>query len=85
MSNRRRYTALDMNLKTIPPRPLVQLELPLQEQAGDLNASQSRALAAKLERWAHQLRVKAAILDAHAQPRPRRGLRPLVRRRLALN
>jgi hypothetical protein len=71
--------------KPIASRPLVQLELPLQQQAGDLNAAQSRFLAAKFERWAHQLRMKAAILEAHAAPRPRRGLRVLPPRRLVLN
>jgi hypothetical protein len=78
-------TSAGLNPKITSSRPLVQLELSLQEQAGDLNAAQSRAMASRLERWAHQLRVKAAILEAHSKPRPRRALKPLWPRRLLLN
>ena len=74
-----------VNMKSPPIRPLVQLELDLQEQAGDLNAAECRALASKLARWAHQLRVKAAVLEAHEAPQPRPALRALCRRRLLLN
>jgi len=73
------------NQKTISSRPLVQLELPLQQQAGDLNASESRALAGKLERWAHQLRVKAAVLDAHFSRPSLPRLKRLPLSRLILN
>jgi hypothetical protein len=74
-----------INHNAISPRPLVQLELDLEQQVGDLNAAESRALAAKLVRWAHQLQVKASVLESHALPQPKRSLRRLCERQLRLN
>lgn len=64
----------------------VKMEPELEEEAGALTASQRRIMAQKLERWVHQLRVSAKILDRDALPRPgRSSLRSLPRRRLSLN
>ena len=61
------------------------MELPLEIKAGLYNAAQCRALASKLARWAHQLTVKAAVLEARSgqksPPRPKF----LNRRQAALN
>jgi hypothetical protein len=66
-------------------RKRIVLEPELEEIAKDLNASQRRALAGKLERWANELRVSAVILDRDAEPRPRPSLKRLSSRRLLLN
>lgn len=75
-----------VGMKTIiPPRPLVQLELELEAQAGGLDALHCRILAAKLSRWSHQLQVKARVLESHSGPRPRPFLKRLSKRKLFLN
>lgn len=69
-------------------RVRVTLEPTLEEQVKLMSPSKRRQLAAVYERWAHQLRVSAAILDLEKksqQPSPRRSLKPLPRRRQLLN
>src|SRR5437867_1591492 len=44
------------------------VEPQLEENVGDLNADQRLNVARKLERWAHQLRVSAVIMEADAIP-----------------
>lgn len=63
----------------------VRLEPELEEIAALLTAPQRRIMAAKLSRWARELMVSAAIIDADATGYRRPSLRPLTRRRLALN
>lgn len=63
----------------------VKLEPELEAEAMLLTPAQRIQMAAKLERWARQLRVSAFILRADAEPKPRPSLRALPRRRLALN
>jgi hypothetical protein len=57
-----------------PKRPLVILEPTLELQACVLSPAERRSLARVYARWAHQLRVSAAILEAHAAPKPKRKL-----------
>ena len=61
------------------------LEPKLELQASCLNACQCRQLARVYDRWAHQLKMKAAILDVDAAPPPRRVLRRLPTQKLLLN
>jgi hypothetical protein len=63
----------------------IRMEPELEELAGDLNPSQRRGMAAKLERWAHELRVTAFALERQAAPRPRRVLPRLSRARQTWN
>lgn len=50
----------------------VRLEPGLEEHAGELTPAQRLEMAAKLERWAHQLRVSAKVLtDPKKRPRMR--------------
>ena len=64
---------------------LVILEPGLEEQAVGLNATQCRKLAGVYERWAHQLRVKAKILDRVHGPRAKPQLPKLSRAKTLLN
>jgi hypothetical protein len=48
----------------------VRLEPALEEKVGKMTAAQRRILAALYERWAHQLRLSAAIMDRDASPKP---------------
>ena len=67
-----------VTMKNQTPRsPLVQLELALEAKAGGYDAGQCRRLAEKLSRWAHQLTVKAKVLESHLS-RPSRPP-PLVK------
>jgi hypothetical protein len=63
----------------------ITLEPALEELAGNLTPHQRVMLAKKFFRWSKQLYVSAHILRRHAAPPPRPGLRPVPRRRLALN
>ena len=63
----------------------VVLEPELEEEAALMTPSQRRAFAATLERWAHQLRVSAFILEQRAGLRLQPSLKPLPRRRLRWN
>ena len=63
----------------------VTLEPELEEEARLLTATQRREFAGKLERWARQLRVSAAILDRVSGPKPPPSLAYVSRRRLLLN
>jgi len=61
------------------------LEPDLEEIAGHLTAHERAMLAKKLFRWSKQLYVSVRIMRRDSETRPRPSLRPLVRRRLALN
>jgi hypothetical protein len=63
----------------------ITLEPALEELAGHLTAHQRAMLAKKFFRWSKQLYVSARILRRVAEPPPRPALRPVPRRRLALN
>lgn len=69
---------------SVMPRRIV-LEPLLEEQALLLNPRQRRALARVYERWAHQLLISAAILEADERRPKRHPLRRLPARKLALN
>jgi hypothetical protein len=75
-----------MNNPNPPPkRKLIQLELELEFIAGNYDAAKCRAVAKVYIRWAHQLEIKASVLDAHARPVPRPVLPRLSRRKLLRN
>lgn len=63
----------------------VRLEPQLEKHIATLDASERRQVAKKFERWAHQLKISAAILDRACPAPPQDPLRPLPRRRLLLN
>jgi len=63
----------------------ITLEPALEELAGHLTPSQRVMLAKKFFRWSKQLYVSVHILRSDSQPRPRPALRPVPRRRLAMN
>lgn len=66
-------------------KPKVTLEPALESRAALWTPRKRRAIAAKLERWAHELRVSAAILESdQALPSPPRP-KALPPRRLLLN
>ena len=66
-------------------RRSITLEPALEELAGQLTPHQRVMLAKKFFRWSKQLYVSARILRQASEPRPRPALRPVPRRRLALN
>lgn len=64
----------------------VRLEPELEEVACLWTIAKRRRMATKLARWARQLSVSAAILEADQQSqKPRPVLQGLARRRLLLN
>jgi hypothetical protein len=62
----------------------VQLELPLEIKVATWSPPRRIALAEKLERWARQLRVSAAIL-LRDEPKPTKRLKPIPQEKAALN
>ncbi len=64
---------------------LVKLEPRLQLTAATLTPTQRRVLACVYERWAHQLRVSAKVLEKYQQPPRRNSLKPLPQRLLSRN
>jgi hypothetical protein len=63
----------------------ITLEPALEKLAGNLTPHQRVMLAKKFFRWSKQLYVSAQILRQAAEPPPQPALRPVPRRRLALN
>ena len=63
----------------------IKMEPELEEMAGNLNPTERRAMAAKLERWAHELRVTSSVMDVQGGPRRRLAVPRLSRRRQFLN
>jgi hypothetical protein len=63
----------------------VRLEPELQMQAATYTPHQRRVLACVYERWAHQLRVSARLLEKHRLKPRRDPLRPLPARLLVKN
>lgn len=63
----------------------VKLEPELQMEAATFTPHQRRVLACVYERWAHQLRVSAKVLEKRRQSLPRASLKPLPRRKIAWN
>jgi hypothetical protein len=63
----------------------VKLEPELQMEAATFTPHQRRVLACVYERWAHQLRVSAKVLEARRRSSPRGTWKPLPRRKLAWN
>jgi len=63
----------------------ITLEPALEELAGHLTPHQRVMLARKFFRWSKQLYVSVHILRRGSAPPPRPALRPVPRRRLALN
>ena len=63
----------------------IRLEPELEERASLWTPTKRRAMAKKLERWAHQLEFSALILEAEAAPKPPPRLKVLPPRKLALN
>lgn len=63
----------------------VRLEPVLEEKVATFSPSKRRALAIVYERWAHQLRLSARILEIDAKPSQRRRLKGLPHRKLLLN
>jgi len=70
-----------------PPRQRVTLEPRLEKIAGHLNARECRELAEVFARRAHQLVMKALVLDAHVPVAKKTATRlpPFVKRRLPWN
>lgn len=65
---------------------IVKCEPELEEEAALLNPYQRREMARMFERWAHQLRVSAAVLESDDKRPPRRVSLPWIpRRKAALN
>lgn len=63
----------------------VRLEPVLEKRAAEWSPSKRRMVAAKLERWARQLRISAKIIEKDQSPpppRPQLGLHP---KKAALN
>ena len=67
------------------PKSKITLEPILEERAVDWSASKCRLMAALYERWARQLRIRAAILDRDASPKPAPHLKILPIRKSRLN
>ena len=63
----------------------ITLEPALEELAGHLTPHQRVMLAKKFFRWSKQLYVSVHILRRGSEPQPQPALRPVPRRRLALN
>jgi len=63
----------------------VTMEPELEQIAGDLTASELKAMARKMRRWIRQLEIKAFILDRDAGPRRRVSLPRVSQRHLILN
>jgi len=63
----------------------VQLEPELQMEAATFTPHQRRMLASVYERWAHQLRVTAKVLEKDLAPRPRGEVMWLPAKKLARN
>lgn len=63
----------------------VRLEPQLEEVAGKMTPAERRTLARKHERWAHQLKVSADVIDAHSGPKPKPRLRYLPECKCARN
>jgi hypothetical protein len=58
-------------------KPKIILEYALEVHAAELNAWQCRDLADVYVRWAHQLRVKAKMMEQCQQPLKRQRLKRL--------
>lgn len=65
--------------------PRVRLEPGLEEKALLWSPSKRLSVAKKLERWARQLRISAAILKADQGPKPPPCLKGLHPQKLVLN
>lgn len=64
----------------------MQLELPLEMKVSTWSAPKRVAFAEKLERWAHQLRVSAFILEKDSKPAgPPKKIKYLAATHAALN
>ena len=62
----------------------VRMEPELEEIAGHLASYERLEMAAKLERWAHQLRVSSRMLSLRRPSRPKK-LRKLGQSKLGMN
>jgi hypothetical protein len=72
-----------MNIE--PKKKRVLLEPSLEELASCWSPAKRIEMARKMERWARQLFISAAILQADSAPRPQPRLRRLPPRKLRLN
>jgi hypothetical protein len=61
------------------------LEPELEEETCLMNASQRRALANKLRRWARELEVSARMMDMDNSPKPKPRLKWESRQKIMLN
>lgn len=76
---------LDSDLAHMQRIHRVRLEPELEEECGSMRPIQRRKMARKLYRWAKQLWISAAIIEADEQPKPKAQLKRLARAQLARN